>query len=64
MHLYGYEVGPAILETSRMDRRFYIILGIGAHYEENEVGLAWMWTRGSCAELDGVGGDREILPMA
>ena len=42
MHLHGYEAGPAILGTSFTDQRPYILLGVGAHYGENEVGLAWM----------------------
>ena len=39
MRLRGHDVGPAFLGTSVANQRLYILLGVGKHYEETEVGL-------------------------
>ena len=51
----GHEVEPAFLGASFGNQRLYILLGVGAHYEEDEVGPDCTCTLESCVELEGDG---------
>ena len=59
-HFHGYEVGLVILGTSCTDQRLHVLLGVGEHYEGNDVGSVWIWTPEGCAESDGIGGGGEF----
>ena len=50
MHLHGQEAGPAFLGTSVANQRLYILVRVGQHHEEAEVGLVRMRTPESLAE--------------
>ena len=63
-HLHGQEVGPMSVGASRKEQRHYILLGVGKHHVENEVGWAWEWVQGNCGESEDVGGDGEFPPEA
>ena len=63
IHFDGHGAGPAFLGTSFANQRLYVLLGVGKHYEENEVAPGWTWALGSCVELEGDGDGEEFHPV-